>query len=416
MQSNIYIFKTGDNYYKVGVSNHVEGRLATLQTGCPTEISIIKKYPADFPFEAELTIQKSLKDIPQRGEWYLIEDNESDFIKIVEKSIHAVERKTRVAIHADYTSKHSEEFASTLHADGKSPSTIDSYVCWAENLSKFVSKEMDSISQQDAINYLEHIHKTMAFNTYKQASYALSHYFKIVLKTPLEEAQFISKRPSERIQSLPEYITRSDAIQLIEALNGHIKIIASLIYGSGITLTECLNLRSRDIDFDNKQVLLRTSRKAVARKTFLPSAILEEFKIHFAKEKKRYTSSTTIKLASTECLKPIPPVEELESWDYQFVFSSRKARFDRNLNTLTTTHLDIGSFQKVIKKVSSMIGLEKIVTASILRHSFAVHMLQRGTDIESLRNILGHKDIKSTKIYLQLVNTKPVIPVGPLDW
>jgi len=354
--------------------------------------------------------------MPQRGEWYQIEGKEADFVNKVEQGIRAVEQKTRNALHADFVTKYSEKFASALHAEGKSPSTIDSYVCWAENLSKFASKEMNALTQQDAINYLSHIHDTMAFNTYKQASYALSHYFKIVLDTPLQEAQFVSKSPSERMPNLPEYVSRRVAIQLIEALNGHIKIIASLIYGSGITFTECLRLRARDVDFENKQILLRTSRKAVARRIFFPAKIFEEFKIHFEKEKQRYASSSGLRVASTVGLNPMPPIEELESWDYQFVFTSRKAQYDRNLNKLTTTHLDPGSFQKIIKKTSSMLGYEKVVTASILRHSFAVHMLQKGIDIESLRKALGHKDIRNTKIYLELVDTTPIIPASPLDW
>lgn len=416
MQNYIYILKTGDCYFKVGVTNHIEGRLANLQTGCPTEISIIKTYPVDFPFETELTIQEFLKNLPRRGEWYQFYGNEKDFVNKVDQGVLAVEKKVKHAKHADFVNKYSEMFATVLHDEGKSPPTIDAYVFWAEKLSKFASKEMNLLIPQDAIKYLSHIHETMSFNTYKQASYAISHYYNTVLNIPLGDAQFASKNPSERIFQLPEYVSRSVAIQIIEAFSGNIKLIAALIYGSGIRLTECLRLRARDVDLDNRKILLRTSRKAVARKTFIPLAIFDEFKIHLEKEQKRYAKSSSVRLTSTVGLNPIPPIEELESWDYQFVFTSRKAQFDRNLNKLTTTHLDPGTFQKMLRKMSSKLSLEKVLTASILRHSFAVHMLQKGVDIESLRKLLGHRDIKNTKIYLELIDKPRVIPESPLDW
>ena len=233
-----------------------------------------------------------------------------------------------------------------------------------------------------------------------------------VLGVQLGDINAVRARKS---QHLPTVLTQDEVMRLLEQLNGLYRIIGQLLYGGGLRLMECLRLRVKEIDFERRTLTLRDTKSNRDRVTCLPDSVIPALKLHLAKVKAQHDEDLAngrgeVDLPNALAVKyPHAPFE----WGWQYVFPAAGFSTDPRSGRVRRHHIFETSVQKAIKKAARLAGIHKPVGPHTLRHSFATHLLEGGTDIRTIQDLLGHKDLKTTMIYTHVVNLAAVR--SPLD-
>jgi integron integrase len=215
---------------------------------------------------------------------------------------------------------------------------------------------------------------------------------------------------------LPTVLTHDEAMRVIEQCNGQYKIMAQLMYGGGLRLMECLRLRIKDVDFENGILTLRDTKSNRDRVTCLPASIIPALKLHLDKVKAQHTEDVANGRGEVELpfaldrKYPNAPFD----WAWQYVFPAAGFSTDPRSKHVRRHHVYETSVQKAIKYAAQKAGITKHVGPHTFRHSFATNLLQRGYDIRTVQELLGHKDVKTTMIYTHVtMNGSGVI--SPMD-
>ncbi len=220
---------------------------------------------------------------------------------------------------------------------------------------------------------------------------------------------------ARKSQYLPTVLTNNEVMRLLAELQGVHSIIGQLLYGGGLRLMECLRLRVKDIDFDHRIITLRETKSNRDRVTCLPDSVIPALKLHLAKVKAQHNEDLAngrgeVQLPNALAVKyPRAPYE----WGWQYVFPAAGFSTDPRSGRVRRHHIFETSVQKAIKKASQKAGIHKPVGPHTLRHSFATHLLEGGTDIRTIQDLLGHKDLKTTMVYTHVANLATV--QSPLD-
>lgn len=203
---------------------------------------------------------------------------------------------------------------------------------------------------------------------------------------------------------------------MIEQCNGQYKIMAQLMYGGGLRLMECLRLRIKDVDFENGTLTLRDTKSNRDRVTCLPASVIPAIKLHLDKVKAQHTEDVANGCGEVELpfaldrKYPNAPFE----WAWQYVFPAAGFSTDPRSKHVRRHHVYETSVQKAIRYAAQKAGIAKNVGPHTFRHSFATNLLQRGYDIRTVQELLGHKDVKTTMIYTHVtLNGSGVI--SPMD-
>jgi len=212
-------------------------------------------------------------------------------------------------------------------------------------------------------------------------------------------------------------LSRAECQRLFAGLEGTTRLMAELMYGSGLRLSELIGLRVKDVDLERRQIIIRSGKGDQDRVTVLPDSLAQRL----AEHRERLRS-----LHEEDQREGVPGVwlpESLErkypnagqSWAWQWFFPSRQQMKDPRTGLLRRHHVLDASFQNAIRLGARRARLDKRVTPHVLRHSFATHLLESGTDIRTLQELLGHKDVTTTQIYTHVMQ-KPGLGVkSPLD-
>jgi integron integrase len=266
---------------------------------------------------------------------------------------------------------------------------------------------------EDFLNYLA-LERNVAASTQNQAFNALVFLYKRVIESPLENVKATRSRKEARI---PVVLTREEVKQVLLLLDGVPELVVKLLYGCGLRITEAVKQRVQNIDFGFKQVTVRDGKGMKDRVTPFPDNLESLLRNHLERVKMIHEKDLAQGYGSVylpNALARKYPKAERE-WNWQYVFPGRGLSEDPRSGIIRRHHLDQSAINRAIKQAVRQTEITKKVSSHTFRHSFATHLLQRGTDISTIQSLLGHKDLETTMIYTHVLKQGGEGVVSPLD-
>jgi integron integrase len=301
-----------------------------------------------------------------------------------------------------------------LRVKGYAYKTEKTYMHWIRQYVRYYlpkhPRETGVEGVKTFLTYLA-VERHVSATTQNQALAALLFLYK-VLEIDLGDVAMVRAKKSEY---LPAVLSVDETLRLLENMDGVYRIIGQLLYGGGLRLMECLRLRVKDIDFDHRTLTLHDTKSNRDRVTCLPDAVISSLKLHLAKVKAQHQEDLANGYGSVELPNALDkkyPNAQFE-WGWQYVFPAHQFSRDPRSGIVRRHHLFETSVQKAVKRAAKLAKINKLVGPHTLRHSFATHLLEGGTDIRTIQDLLGHKDIRTTMIYTHVVNRAGVR--SPLD-
>jgi integron integrase len=256
--------------------------------------------------------------------------------------------------------------------------------------------------------------RDVSVSTQNQALNALLFLYREVLALPMVAGDFVRVR---RPPGVPTVLTREEVRELLAALTGTYQLMARLLYGTGMRLLELLRLRVKDVDFARGQIVVHAGKGAKDRVTMLPESLRETLQKHLAEVRKRHQWDLEEGFGSVSLPSGLArkyPNAERE-WGWQWVFPSANRSRDSETGRIGRHHTAETGLQRTIKEALRRTSITKSASSHTLRHSFATHLLESGTDIRSVQNLLGHRNVATTQIYTHVMQ-KPGMGVrSPVD-
>jgi integron integrase len=282
--------------------------------------------------------------------------------------------------------------------------TETAYINWIRRFILFHRKRHPAeMAEQEVNQFLTHLalNEKVSASTQNQALSALLFLYRHVLDRQLGQlGEVIRARKSRR---LPVVLTGEEVRTVLHKLKGEQRLVAVLLYGSGMRLLEGLRLRVKAINFGGAEITIREGKGDRDRRTMLS----EKTKAPLPRHLQRVKAIHARDLADGYGCVPLPyalgrkyPNASAE-WGWQFVFPQRKRWVNPKTGEQGRHHLDESIMQRAIKTAVRKAGLTKPATSHTLRHSFATHLLEDGYDIRTIQELLGHKDVATTMIYTQ---------------
>jgi len=270
------------------------------------------------------------------------------------------------------------------------------------------------IKIEEFLSYLA-IQRKVAASTQNQAMNALVFLYKRVLESPLEKR--IDAVRSSKNRKIPVVLSQDEVKQIITLLDGTPQLIVKLLYGSGLRITEAVRLRVQDIDFEYKQLTVRSGKGNKDRVTTFSSNLFLPLQQHLERVKLMHEQDLSMGFGSVflpnALARKYPNAAKEPGW--QYVFPARTISKDPRSGENRRHHIDQSVVNKAIKSAVRSLGITKRVSAHTFRHSFATHLLQRGTDIRTIQALLGHNDLETTMIYTHVLNQGGHGVTSPLD-
>jgi len=296
--------------------------------------------------------------------------------------------------------------------------TEDSYVNWVKRFILFHGKrhprEMGEDEVRAFLSWLA-VDQHVSASTQNQAFCALLFLYREVLDRPLGHIKGVE--PARRPHRLPVVLSPEEARKVLGYLRGDPWLVAMLLYGSGLRLLEALRLRVKDIDFDYRQVVVRSGKGDKDRRTMLPESLIEPLRQHLARV--RVIHQQDLALGCGEVWLPDALARKYPTagreWAWQYVFPATKRSVDPQSGKERRHHLDESVIQRAVKEALAQSGIPKKASCHTFRHSFATHLLEAGYDIRTVQELLGHADVRTTQVYTHVLNKPGVGVRSPLD-
>jgi integron integrase len=296
--------------------------------------------------------------------------------------------------------------------------TEATYIQWIRRFILFHDKRHPrEMGEQEITAFLTHlaVNKHVAPSTQNQALAAILFLYKEVLARELDWMDDIVR--AKRAERIPEVLSPEQVRRLIGQLEGTHQLMARLLYGTGMRLMEAVRLRVRDVDFHYRQIAVRNGKGNKDRVTVLPGALFEALKAHLARVKALHDKDLAEGFGHVYlpyALARKYPTAERE-WGWQYVFPASVRSRDPRSGAVRRHHVFEQNLQRAIKQAVVNLGFAGRVSTHTLRHSFATHLLESGSDIRTVQELLGHGDVKTTMIYTHVLQRGGRGVTSPLD-
>jgi len=296
--------------------------------------------------------------------------------------------------------------------------TEQAYVDWIKrfvlHFGKRHPRDLGAAELEQFLTHLAVVGKVAA-STQNQAKSALLFLYKEVLALELPWLDNVAQAKAPK--RLPVVLNRDEVQAVLSRLSGTHWLIASLLYGSGMRIMECLRLRVKDVDFKRREILIRDGKGFKDRVTMLPSSLAASLEAHLAKVRELHETDLQQGYGAVylpNALERKYP-NAAKEWGWQYVFPSAKLSSDPRSGEIRRHHVQDQSVQRAVKQAARDAGLSKPATPHTFRHSFATHLLEGGYDIRTVQELLGHSDVSTTMIYTHVLNRGGKGVVSPLD-
>jgi integron integrase len=300
---------------------------------------------------------------------------------------------------------------------GLAPRTRDTYAGWARRFGEWVGDAREAMDTSRAAEFLEHLVDVgkVAFATQKQALNGLVFFFRDVCG--MEEVKLDVRLRKTKTRE-PVVLTREELMGLLDRLKGQHRMAAELQYGGGLRLSEVVRLRVKDIDPVREQITVRCGKGDRDRTTVLPKRVKPMLKAALDEAREIFEADRAAGVAGVALpgalARKMP--RSGERWEWSWVFPAAELSMDPETNVMRRYHLHPKTYGEAVRDAAAAAGIAKRVTSHALRHSFATHLLEGGTDLRTIQELMGHEDVKTTEIYTHVatgVNGLGV--VSPLD-
>lgn len=296
--------------------------------------------------------------------------------------------------------------------------TEQAYLDWVDRFLKhYTGLPLDDLGPphiQEYLNFLAEV-RAVAASTQNQALNALLFAFREVLKRdPGYLDGLVRARHPER---LPVVYSREEVTRILDRLEGRHRLMASLLYGCGMRLMECVRLRVKDVDFTYRQITIRRAKGDKDRVTMLPDRLVAPLQRHL--QAVRTEHDADLAAGYGEVYLPEALARKYPSagrqWGWQYVFPASRRSVDPRSGVERRHHINESTLQKAVRAAARAAGIVKPGGCHSLRHSFATHLLERGQDIRTVQELLGHNDVRTTMIYTHVLNRGGKGVRSPLD-
>lgn len=226
----------------------------------------------------------------------------------------------------------------------------------------------------------------------------------------------ISLVRAKKEKHLPVVLSEEEVARVLEQMSGQYRIMAEILYGAGLRLMECLRLRVKDIDFERETITLQGDTKSNrGRVTLLPKSVIGPLKLHLAKIQAQHTEDVANGYGEVELPYALAGKypREAYAWHWQYVFPAGDLSTDPRSGHVRRHHVFETSLQRAVKDAAKKAKIQKHVTPHVLRHCFATHLYESGVDIQTIQQLMGHKDIETTMIYIHVAGKSKVM--SPAD-
>lgn len=296
--------------------------------------------------------------------------------------------------------------------------TEEAYVYWVRFFVRWHGmkhpRDMGAAEVQSFLTMLA-MQRRVSSSTHNQALSALLFMYREVLGTELSWMNDL-QRPSHA-RRIPTVLSTDEISRLLGSMEGDMRVVGRLLYGTGMRLMEVLRLRTKDVDFDRQVIVVREAKGNKDRVVMLPASIAGELRAQLASARDLWQQDRRAGHAGVE----VPHALERkypkvgQTWGWFWVFPSHSLATDARTGEIRRHHLHEARLQRAIKKALAAADINKRVSAHTLRHSFATHLLQSGTDIRTVQELLGHSDVSTTMIYTHVLKISAGKTASPLD-
>lgn len=296
--------------------------------------------------------------------------------------------------------------------------TEEVYLHWCKAFIRFHDRRHPAeMGAPEVEAFLQHLaaHRGVSPSTHNQALSALLFLYGKVLQVQLPWLNEIG-RPQVR-RRLPVVLTRDEVRCLLDQLSGEHQLLARLLYGTGLRISEALQLRVKDLDFGMRALIVRAGKGGKDRVVMLPESLMQPLREQLAKAHRVWALDQAEQRAGVE----MPHALERKyphagsSWAWFWVFPQDHHSTDPRSGVVRRHHLYDQTFQRAFKRAVRHAGLSKPATPHTLRHCFATHLLVSGSDIRTVQALLGHSDVATTMIYTHVLKLGGGAVRSPLD-
>ncbi len=311
-----------------------------------------------------------------------------------------------------------DQLSDTLRAKHYSYRTEETYLDWVRRYIIFHHKQHPAKMGANEIRaFLIHLaaERNVAASTQNQALSAILFLYREVLRKEIEPILLTSAKRPER---LPTVLTHEETVSVLNQLDGTHKLMAQLLYGSGLRLMECVRLRIKDLDFQYKTITVRDGKGEKDRITPMPDSLIPYLQRQVERVRLLHDEDLAAGFGQVylpnALEKKYPNAAGELIWQYLFP-APKRSPDPRSPGVMRRHHLEPSGLQRSVKEAARKAGIQKRVTCHTFRHSFATHLLQNGYDIRTVQELLGHKDVRTTMIYTHVLQRGGLAVKSPLD-